>query len=238
MKRIALVVGIIASLAMSQIANALPVTTKYADVAYNWATWSAATNDLVDPLGAPDILSTSVTMDGSKLNSISFDLGSTNSNVVSGDLFIDVGNDLKWDYVVRSLGKTLDSSTDLDLYALNALDYNYATAPANTYKLSYYNDTPSSYRSGLPVGLLDVSNLGSSYKVGYVANSTAITFDFNGLANPLLFTEAFSIGYQFSCANDVVYQQVPVPEPGTMALLGFGLLGLVVYGKRRMSRES
>lgn len=29
----------------------------------------------------------------------------------------------------------------------------------------------------------------------------------------------------------------PVPEPGTMVLLGFGMLGLVVYGKRRMNRD-
>ncbi|HIJ88498.1 MAG TPA: PEP-CTERM sorting domain-containing protein [Desulfuromonadales bacterium] len=28
----------------------------------------------------------------------------------------------------------------------------------------------------------------------------------------------------------------PVPEPGTMMLLGFGMLGLAVYGKRRMNK--
>lgn len=34
------------------------------------------------------------------------------------------------------------------------------------------------------------------------------------------------------------YCPAPVPEPGTMMLLGFGMLGLAVYGKRRMNRES
>lgn len=30
----------------------------------------------------------------------------------------------------------------------------------------------------------------------------------------------------------------PVPEPGTMVLLGAGMLGLAIFGKRRMNRES
>lgn len=30
----------------------------------------------------------------------------------------------------------------------------------------------------------------------------------------------------------------PVPEPGTMMLLGLGMLGMAIYGKRRMNREA
>lgn len=35
-------------------------------------------------------------------------------------------------------------------------------------------------------------------------------------------------------ANDIS----PVPEPGTMVLLGAGMLGLAIFGKRRMNREA
>lgn len=41
--------------------------------------------------------------------------------------------------------------------------------------------------------------------------------------------------------NDMVLMVesvAPVPEPGTMMLLGIGMLGLAVYGKRRMNKEA
>jgi len=33
-------------------------------------------------------------------------------------------------------------------------------------------------------------------------------------------------------------QLTPVPEPGTMMLLGIGMLGMAIYGKRRMNKEA
>jgi len=30
----------------------------------------------------------------------------------------------------------------------------------------------------------------------------------------------------------------PVPEPGTIILLGAGLLGLAIFGKRRMNKDA
>lgn len=38
--------------------------------------------------------------------------------------------------------------------------------------------------------------------------------------------------------GDTSSRLAPVPEPGTMVLLGFGMLGLAIYGKRRMNRDA
>jgi len=42
----------------------------------------------------------------------------------------------------------------------------------------------------------------------------------------------YGIGYQDYIVN------TPVPEPGTIMLLGLGLLGLAVFGKRRLKQEA
>jgi hypothetical protein len=47
-----------------------------------------------------------------------------------------------------------------------------------------------------------------------------------------------STNYAFEADNIAVAHTAPVPEPGTMALLGIGMAGLAIFGKRRMNKEA
>lgn len=61
------------------------------------------------------------------------------------------------------------------------------------------------------------------------------------LANELVLAFEDTVGGGDHDYNDMVLMVesvAPVPEPGTMVLLGAGLLGLAVFGKRRMNREA
>ncbi|QEM68652.1 PEP-CTERM sorting domain-containing protein [Geobacter sp. FeAm09] len=231
MKRIALVLALIASLAIGQAAHA----ATYTDTSLNWDTWTATSNNSADPYGSPDIASTTVTMDTSKLLNITFNLNSYNFNIASGDLFIDAGADGTWDYVVRALGTSLNGTYSLGLYAINV-----ALHDTTAYTMSSDGGLPATYyRAGVPVGLATTPSLASLLGyVTYSAGTTAISFDFSSLSDLLLLTSNYIIGYEVTCGNDVIYQEVPVPEPGTMALFGAGILCLVVYGKRRMGKSA
>jgi len=67
--------------------------------------------------------------------------------------------------------------------------------------------------------------------------SYSVYFDFGALAIDLLNSD-FIVGYSPDCANDVILEKVPVPEPGTMVLFGIGMLGMAIFGKRRMNKNS
>ena len=228
MKKTLLALVIVAALGVSQVAYATPVTVDYEDTQKNWATWTPTTNASLDVVGSPEFLTTSVTMDDSQLLAIKFNALYLNNFVTSGDLFIDANADQDWDYVVSALGTALNGTTTLNLYEIMVgLD------EGNAYTMSYYGSAPEDYRAGHPVGLNFVPVGPSIGSVSYTAvNGSFIEFDF-GANSPLHFNNDFIIGYTVTCANDVIYQQVPVPEPGTFAMLGAGLLGLGLFARRK-----
>jgi hypothetical protein len=60
-------------------------------------------------------------------------------------------------------------------------------------------------------------------------------------SNPFSLTEVVTLSFTGAgqtVSLDANLNVAPVPEPGTMMLLGMGMLGMAVYGKRRMNKQA
>lgn len=243
MKRILLAVGIIAQLALAQ--GALAYTVTFGDTANNWTGWTNAT-DPNDTVGSPMISGGTATMNNGALEGVTFNADhfqDAGLHYYAGDLFINLlttANDTTWDYVVRSLGDKTGGIYGIFEVNVSALK---GVNDAN-YVLSNWTDNPSyaSYRELHPIGVTNAT-LGtqvgtatfSGLSVPKINGVSTVSYNFAQSAIDLS-NQNFILGWTVNCANDVVYQQVPVPEPGTMMLLGMGMLSLAVFGKRRMNK--
>jgi len=243
MRRIALVLGVVASMAIGQVAQA--GTMSFLDNTIHWDGYTSTfTSD--ESINYPAYSGGNVVVTDGAIASVNFidvpadhSPGSTfNQWLSAGDLFIDLKADSTWDYVVRSYGKSYMASS-VELYDISALNITTSFSDASNYIMGYV-------RLGQPIALQSsvltitgVKDLGAVNYSGYfdsAIDSYSVSFDFGSLALDID-NNSFIVGFSQTCGNDVILEKVPVPEPGTMMLLGFGMLGMAVYGKRRMNKK-
>jgi hypothetical protein len=93
----------------------------------------------------------------------------------------------------------------------------YTVGSSTDYALGYTNSTPFVYHNNYAL-LTSLSSINGIIDIDVDRYTGSIA--------------AVIGGFQ------LVENVAPVPEPGTMMLLGIGMLGMAVYGKRRMNKEA
>jgi len=129
----------------------------------------------------------------------------------------------------------LEFSTALDLSAYDKFELVVTNRNENPWNFGLFAGAPS----------LDYNSLPTSVAVDA---TTVLTLDLTGMSvsdranvNELgLYLNANLpiIGTGGEEDYTAEFSAAPVPEPGTMVLLGAGLLGLAIFGKRRMNKEA
>mgnify|MGYP001369125919 CR=1 FL=1 len=168
----------------------------------------------------------------------------TGGNYAVGDIAIDIGNNGSWDYGIELKGDA--GLTQSHIYSSPSWAYGiwtntgaYTSNPATA-----DHAHPTSMISGSDSGLVSLSYTTSGTS-GYGINATDLHY-FYEVAVPLSsFGNTFGVGSQFNihwtmnCANDAISVQGSrppqnrIPEPGTLALLPLGMIGLAILRRRK-----
>lgn len=248
MKRILIILGIALQMALGQSVQA--TTMSFGDNTIHWAGYNSsyAPYNSDDSINMPDYSGGFATIGAggalTRIDIIDVPANHTppfafNQYLLAGDLFIDTKADGVWDYVVKSFGTYgHQGAKSVELFDISMLNITTSVASASKYLYAALWQG----RDGQPIALASTAgakDLGAVTYSGYynlAGQDYSVYFDFGANAIDLL-NSSYIIGYTPECANDVILEKVPVPEPGTMVLFGIGMLGIAIIGKRRMNKD-
>lgn len=245
-------------------AFATTFTINFTDTNIYWPGWNNnSSDDTMDYIGTPNFIGGSVTVDsGHWLREITVNQNSSAFlyNLISpGDLFINVDSHLNttWEYFVDLTTWTVAGKTNPDppagYYNIFAVSLPLGASDSNPgYILSGQDNSAgwSGYniRQKHPVAVSGGVTMTDTTKDVYFSAWTnlpagnPITESFTFVFDPGVISlgDFFTIGWMVNCGNDAIYEEFEnpaSPEPGTMLLLGSGLIGAATLGRRKLLKK-
>jgi len=236
------------AIAISVVAGQARATTvSFGDTVRYWPHYGNGTvDDTRDTIGTPDLLGGTATFNDSTglLTGVRVNytghfspVASGNARVIPGDLFLDVGSDGHWDYVMKLVSGTQTpvanyaSLSILDVSAVGSPSYLFTGSDNTGYWAGYGIRDRHPYAwngGGTQIGTGNLTGFNQLASGGYLGF---------GLGSGLAINGNLTIGFAPSCANDVLLANVsaPVPEPSAALIFGIGLVA-VTRGQRALRR--